>query len=80
VLTLVPRAELAEAARAEALRRFPGQGWGVEAGGWCGTPDRILRRIEERRALGVSGFVFFLHDRAAPDTIRLLAREIVAAL
>src|SRR5262249_2743794 len=63
-----------------ALRRFPGPGWGVEAGGWCGTPDRILRRIEERRALGVSGFVFFLYDRAAPDTVRLLAREIVATL
>jgi hypothetical protein len=40
----------------------------------------ILRRIEERRALGVSGFVFFLHDRAAPETVRLLAREVVAAL
>ena len=80
VLALVPRAELADAARAEALRRFPGPGWGVEAGGWCGTPDMVLRRIEERRALGVSGFVFFLHDRAAPDTVRLLAREVVAAL
>jgi alkanesulfonate monooxygenase SsuD/methylene tetrahydromethanopterin reductase-like flavin-dependent oxidoreductase (luciferase family)/ribosomal protein S18 acetylase RimI-like enzyme len=80
VLALVPRAEQADAARAEALRRFPGPGWGVEAGGWCGTPDMVLRRIEERCALGVSGFVFFLHDRAAPDTVRLLAREVVAAL
>jgi alkanesulfonate monooxygenase SsuD/methylene tetrahydromethanopterin reductase-like flavin-dependent oxidoreductase (luciferase family)/ribosomal protein S18 acetylase RimI-like enzyme len=80
VLALVPRAEQADAAHAEALRRFPGPGWGVEAGGWCGTPDMVLRRIEERRALGVSGFVFFLHDRAAPDTIRLLARDVVAAL
>ena len=40
----------------------------------------ILRRIEERRALGVSGFVFFLHDRASPGTVRLLGREVVAAL
>jgi alkanesulfonate monooxygenase SsuD/methylene tetrahydromethanopterin reductase-like flavin-dependent oxidoreductase (luciferase family)/ribosomal protein S18 acetylase RimI-like enzyme len=80
VLALVSRAEQADAARAEALRRFPGPGWGVEAGGWCGTPDMVLRRIEERCALGVSGFVFFLHDRAAPDTVRLLAREVVAAL
>src|SRR5262245_54847358 len=29
VLALVPRAELADTARAEALRRFPGPGWGV---------------------------------------------------
>src|SRR5262249_59287451 len=46
VLTLVPRAELAEAARAEALRRLPGQGWGGEAGGWGGTPGRVARRTE----------------------------------
>jgi len=80
VLALVDRADRVDAARAEAERRFPGPGWGFAAGGWCGTPDMILRRIEERRALGVSGFVFFLHDRAAPDTLRLLAREVVAGL
>jgi hypothetical protein len=27
----------------------------------------------------VDGVVFFLHDRGAPETIRLLAREIVPA-
>ena len=80
VLALVPHADQVAGARDVALRRFPGPGWGVEAGGWCGTPEMILRRIEERRALGVSGFVFFLHDRAAPETVRLLAREVVAAL
>jgi alkanesulfonate monooxygenase SsuD/methylene tetrahydromethanopterin reductase-like flavin-dependent oxidoreductase (luciferase family)/ribosomal protein S18 acetylase RimI-like enzyme len=80
VLALVPRADRVEEARALALRRFPGPGWGVAAGGWCGTPDAILRRIEERARLGVSGFVFFLHDRAAPETIRLLVREVVPAV
>ena len=79
VLALVPRADQVEEARALALRRFAGPGWGVEAGGWCGTPDAILRRVEERARLGVTGFVFFLHDRATPETIRLLAREVVAA-
>jgi alkanesulfonate monooxygenase SsuD/methylene tetrahydromethanopterin reductase-like flavin-dependent oxidoreductase (luciferase family)/ribosomal protein S18 acetylase RimI-like enzyme len=38
VLVLVPRADQVDAARDAALRRFPGLGWGVEAGGWCGTP------------------------------------------
>src|SRR5262245_1551984 len=79
VLAVVPRADQVEDARALALRRFPGPGWGVEAGGWCGTPDAILRRIEERVRLGVSGFIFFLYDRA-PDTIRLLARDVAAAV
>jgi alkanesulfonate monooxygenase SsuD/methylene tetrahydromethanopterin reductase-like flavin-dependent oxidoreductase (luciferase family) len=77
VLALVSRADEVEEARALALRRFPGPGWGVEAGGYCGTPDTIARRIEERARLGVRGFVFFLHDRAAPETVRLLAREIL---
>jgi alkanesulfonate monooxygenase SsuD/methylene tetrahydromethanopterin reductase-like flavin-dependent oxidoreductase (luciferase family)/ribosomal protein S18 acetylase RimI-like enzyme len=80
VLAVVPHADQVEDARALALRRFPGAGWGVEAGGWCGTPDTILRRVEEHVRLGVSGFVFFLHDRAAPDTIRLLARDVAAAV
>jgi alkanesulfonate monooxygenase SsuD/methylene tetrahydromethanopterin reductase-like flavin-dependent oxidoreductase (luciferase family) len=80
VLAVVPHADQVEDARALALRRFPGAGWGVEAGGWCGTPDTIVRRVEEHVRLGVSGFVFFLHDRAAPDTIRLLARDVAAAV
>jgi alkanesulfonate monooxygenase SsuD/methylene tetrahydromethanopterin reductase-like flavin-dependent oxidoreductase (luciferase family)/ribosomal protein S18 acetylase RimI-like enzyme len=80
VLALVARADQVADARALALRRFPGPGWGVEAGGWCGTPDTILRRVEERVRLGVTGFVFFLHDRAAPETVRLLAREVATAV
>jgi len=30
--------------------------------------------------LGVKGFVFFLHDRGAPETLRLLAEEVVPAV
>ena len=61
-----------------ALRRFPGPGWGVETGGWCGTPDDDPPPHRGARARSASpGFVFFLHDRAAPETIRLLAREVV---
>jgi alkanesulfonate monooxygenase SsuD/methylene tetrahydromethanopterin reductase-like flavin-dependent oxidoreductase (luciferase family) len=80
VLVLVARRAGVDEARAAALRRFPGPGWGIEAGGYCGTPDDVLGRLEERRRLGVDGVVFFLHDRGEPETIRLLAREVVAAL
>jgi alkanesulfonate monooxygenase SsuD/methylene tetrahydromethanopterin reductase-like flavin-dependent oxidoreductase (luciferase family) len=79
VLALVARRDRVEAARATALRRFAGPGWGFETHGYCGTPDDVLRRLEERRKLGVDGVVFFLHDRASPETIELLAREIVPA-
>ncbi len=80
VLVLVPRPDQIDAARALAERRFPGPGWGLAAGGYCGTPDDVVARIRERVALGVRGFVFFLHDRAAPDTLRLLAAEVLPAV
>jgi alkanesulfonate monooxygenase SsuD/methylene tetrahydromethanopterin reductase-like flavin-dependent oxidoreductase (luciferase family) len=79
VLAVVARREDVDGARAEALRRFPGPGWGFEQDGYCGTPDDVLRRLEARRRLGVDGVVFFLHDRGRPETIELLAREIVPA-
>jgi alkanesulfonate monooxygenase SsuD/methylene tetrahydromethanopterin reductase-like flavin-dependent oxidoreductase (luciferase family) len=77
VLALVPRRDQVDAARALAERRFPGPGWGVAAGGYCGTPDDIVARIRARRALGVDGFIFFLHDRGQPETLRLLATEVL---
>ena len=77
VLALVARRDQVPEARAQALRRFGGPGWGFEAGGYCGTPDDVVTRIHERAALGVQGVVFFLHDRGAEETIRLLAREVL---
>jgi hypothetical protein len=79
VLALVDRRDRVDEARAAALRRFAGPGWGFEHDGYCGTPDDVLRRLEARRALGVDGVVFFLHDRGDPATIRLLAQEVAPA-
>jgi len=77
VLVVVARRDQVDASRATALRRFAGPGWGFETHGYCGTPDDVLRRLEERARLGVDGVVFFLHDRGERETIGLLAREIV---
>ena len=78
-LALVATRGEVEEARATAERRFGGPGWGFRAGGYCGTPDDVIARIAERARLGVQGVVFFLHDRAEPDTLRLLATEVVPA-
>ena len=80
VLALVGERVKVADARALAERRFAGPGWGFAAGGYCGTPDDVVARIRERAALGVRGFVFFLHDRGAPETLRLLAEEVVPAV
>jgi alkanesulfonate monooxygenase SsuD/methylene tetrahydromethanopterin reductase-like flavin-dependent oxidoreductase (luciferase family) len=77
VLALVARRDQVEAARARAARRFAGPGWGFDAGGYCGTPDDVAARIRARRALGVDDFIFFLHDRGEPETLRLLAHEVL---
>ncbi|MGH7893469.1 MAG: LLM class flavin-dependent oxidoreductase [Candidatus Binatia bacterium] len=77
VLALVARRDQVTAARTAALRRFAGPGWGFETHGYCGTPEDVLRRLEARRAIGVDGAVFFLHDRGEPETLRLLAHEVV---
>ena len=80
VLALVARRDQIEDARALAARRFPGPGWGFADGGYWGTPDDIVRRIRERRRLGLDGVVFFLHDRAQAETLRLLATEVLPQL
>jgi alkanesulfonate monooxygenase SsuD/methylene tetrahydromethanopterin reductase-like flavin-dependent oxidoreductase (luciferase family) len=79
VLALVETpAELPEAlARAE--RRYPGPGWGLHEGGYIGTPDDVVARIREQAARGITLFVFFTHDRAAPETLRLFAEQVMPA-
>ena len=52
VLVLVAERAEVEPARAVALRRFAGSGWGVEAGGFVGTPDDVIARIRE--AMGIT--------------------------
>jgi alkanesulfonate monooxygenase SsuD/methylene tetrahydromethanopterin reductase-like flavin-dependent oxidoreductase (luciferase family) len=71
-------ARLADA-QARAARRFPGAGWGLDAGGFVGTPDRVIAHIQERVDQGFTFFVFFTHDRAAPETLELFAREVMPA-
>jgi alkanesulfonate monooxygenase SsuD/methylene tetrahydromethanopterin reductase-like flavin-dependent oxidoreductase (luciferase family) len=80
VLALAPsEREVAEvAARAE--RRFGGAGWGLHASEHIGTPESVVRRLREAVGMGVTFFVFFLHDRASRATLELLATEVVPHL
>jgi alkanesulfonate monooxygenase SsuD/methylene tetrahydromethanopterin reductase-like flavin-dependent oxidoreductase (luciferase family) len=80
VLALVATREQVAAARALAERRFGGPGWGLAVGGYVGTPDDIVARMRSRMRLGVTGFIFFFHDRAQPESLRLFAQEVVPAL
>jgi alkanesulfonate monooxygenase SsuD/methylene tetrahydromethanopterin reductase-like flavin-dependent oxidoreductase (luciferase family) len=67
-------------ARRLAERRYGGNGWGLEAGGYVGTPSMVLDRIAAAAERGISLFVFFTHDRAEPATLELLAEHVLPHL
>ncbi len=77
VLVLAPDDASLAAARAGAERRYGSEGWGLEAGGYVGTPAMVTDRIASMVHKGVTQFVFFTHDRADPATLRLFAEEVM---
>jgi F420-dependent oxidoreductase-like protein len=76
VLVVAPAAGLDDAL-ALAHRRFGGEGFGLEAGGFMGTPAQITDRVGELMEVGFSSFVFFTHDRAKDATLQLFAEEVM---
>ena len=58
-------------------RRYGGPGWGLEEGGFIGTPAAVIDRIGTFAEQGVSQFVFFVHDRGERETLALLAEEVI---
>ena len=72
-------ARLADAV-ALAARRYPGEQWGVDAGGYVGTPPQLLEHLTAMAAKGVTDFIFFTPDRGAPETLELLATQVLAQL
>lgn len=78
VLVLAKDDDAVAAAKARAERRFPGPGWGVEDGGFVGTPGAVVDRIGACVEKGITEFVFFLHDRGERATLELLAEGVIA--
>ena len=76
VLAVAPPDRL-ERALALARRRDGGPGFGLEAGGFAGSPAQVGDRIAELAAVGFTSFVFFTHDRASTQTLELFAAEVM---
>jgi alkanesulfonate monooxygenase SsuD/methylene tetrahydromethanopterin reductase-like flavin-dependent oxidoreductase (luciferase family) len=68
--------ELLESAR----RRYGSAGWGLEAGGYMGTPEQLVEHILQKVERGIRHFAFFLHERGAPQTMELFAAEVAPAV
>jgi alkanesulfonate monooxygenase SsuD/methylene tetrahydromethanopterin reductase-like flavin-dependent oxidoreductase (luciferase family) len=79
VLVLTPDEASLEVARAKAERRYGGDGWGMDAGGYVGTPPMVIDRIGEMVDKGITTFVFFTYDRAEPRTLELFAERVMPA-
>jgi alkanesulfonate monooxygenase SsuD/methylene tetrahydromethanopterin reductase-like flavin-dependent oxidoreductase (luciferase family) len=76
VLVTAPAAALDKAIEV-GQRRYGGPGFGLEEGGFIGTPPAIVDRIGELAAKGFSTFIFMTHDRASTETLELVANEVV---
>lgn len=76
VLVVAPADRLSDASQL-ARRRYGGAGFGLEEGGFIGTPDHVTQRIGELVDAGFSTFVFLTHDRASSETLELFATEVM---
>ncbi len=77
MLVLAPDESSLEPARANAQRRFGAEGWGLDAGGYIGTPPMVVDRIGQLVDKGITSFVFFTSDRAEPQTLELFAEQVL---
>jgi alkanesulfonate monooxygenase SsuD/methylene tetrahydromethanopterin reductase-like flavin-dependent oxidoreductase (luciferase family) len=77
ILVLAPDDASLEAARVKAEQRYGGEGWGMEAGGYVGTPPMVVDRIGQLVEKGITTFIFFTHDRADPRTLELFAERVM---
>jgi alkanesulfonate monooxygenase SsuD/methylene tetrahydromethanopterin reductase-like flavin-dependent oxidoreductase (luciferase family) len=74
---VVAEPDALDAATSLARRRFGAPGYGLDAGGFIGAPERIAERVSELVDAGFGSFVFFTPDRAASGTLELFATEVM---
>jgi alkanesulfonate monooxygenase SsuD/methylene tetrahydromethanopterin reductase-like flavin-dependent oxidoreductase (luciferase family) len=60
-----------------AKRRYGYVDWGLEAGGYIGTPEQLVEHILGRVERGITQFAFFFHDRAPPESLELFATRVM---
>lgn len=74
-MAVAPDEDSLPAVRALAERRYGAPEFGLSAGGLVGTPEQVVEPLHGYLDKGWSEFAFFLHDRAAPETLQLIAEQ-----
>ena len=77
VLAIAPDEAGLKQARERAEHRYPGPGWGLDEGGFIGTPAEIVDRIGAFVEKGITLFVFFPSDRGEGPMMDLLAEDVL---
>lgn len=76
VLAVAPKDRLDDAL-ALARRRFGMPGYGLDDGGFLGTPAQVTDRIGQLVDAGFTSFAFFTFDRGTTETLQLFAEEVL---
>jgi len=63
----------------EVANMLLGSSFDLENSAFRGTPDQVVEQLEKRVAQGVTFFTFLSGDFHAPETLQLLAEEVVPA-
>jgi alkanesulfonate monooxygenase SsuD/methylene tetrahydromethanopterin reductase-like flavin-dependent oxidoreductase (luciferase family) len=77
VLVIAESAAALTPALEAAKRRYGYANWGLEAGGYIGTPEQLVDHILRRVEHGITQFAFFFHDRATPESLELFATQVM---
>ena len=78
MLVVAPDGPTLRAAEEAARRRYGTPGWGLEAGGYIGTPERLVEHILGKVNQGITHFALFFHDRGTPESLELFATRVIA--
>lgn len=77
VLVLADNDHALASARSLTEHRYAGPAWGVQDGGFVGTPTAVVDRIGAYVDKGITHFVFFPYDRGGESTLRLFQSEVM---
>jgi alkanesulfonate monooxygenase SsuD/methylene tetrahydromethanopterin reductase-like flavin-dependent oxidoreductase (luciferase family) len=77
VLVIAPTSAALGPAVESAKRRYGYANWGLDAGGYMGTPEQLIEHILRKVERGITHFAFFFHDRAAPESLELFATQVI---
>jgi F420-dependent oxidoreductase-like protein len=77
VLAIAPSAAELPKVVELAKMRFGSEGFGLEAGGYMGTPEQLIEHILKKVKQGISNFAFFFYDRGSDETLQLFS-EVIA--